>query len=264
MAAPLSGAAGFAPGETIALRPGVVLPDWSLLPDPLGRNALAASMAVAGRREKWAGLAPAEDAAWRAILLAFAAHGHAPAACDLARISGQSEAELTHLLSALRRRDLIVLDTGGAVTAAYPFSAAPTPHRVMLGAAAAPVHALCAIDALGAGGMLGTDAAIHSRCAHCGAAITIQTRDRGRNLASVEPADAIVWSGIRYAGGCAATSGCARKLFFCSDAHLEAWRARTDPTGTGYRLPVPVALQLGLALFMPMLDPGSGPRLSPA
>lgn len=260
MAPPLTNGAGggFAPGETIALRPGVTLPDWSLAPDPLAREALAASMAVAGRRERWAGLTPAEDTVWQAVLRRLASHGDAPAAA-LAAATGHDGAGLAALLQGLRGRDLLVLDAGGAVTAAYPFSALPTPHRVALGDAAArpPVHALCAIDALGAGGMLGLDSVIHSRCAGCGAAITLRTCDGGHALAAAEPATALVWSGIRYAGGCAATSGCALKPFLCSEAHLEAWRARTDPGGTGYRLGLAAALQAGLALFVPMLRPRS-------
>ncbi len=201
---------------------------------------------------------------WRAVLLGFAARGQAPAMRDLVGATGRTEDELARLLSALRRRDLVVLDAAGAVAAAYPFSASPTLHRVALGASAAPAHALCSIDALGAGGMLGTDTVVRSGCVRCGAAVTIRTRDRGRGLASVEPRDAVVWSGIRYAGGCAAASGCAVKLFFCSGAHLDAWRAETDPGGTGYRLPIPVALQAGLALFVPMLDPGAALSHAPA
>lgn len=258
MAPPLTNGAGggFAPGETIALRPGVALPDWSLAPDPLAREALAASMAVAGRRERWAGLTPAEDTVWQAVLRRLASHGDAPATA-LAEATGHPTTELAALLQGLCRRDLLVLDAAGEVTAAYPFSALPTPHRVALGNAARPVHALCAIDALGAGGMLGLDSVIHSRCAGCGAAIALRTRDGGRALAGAGPATALAWSGIRYAGGCAATSGCALKPFLCSEAHLEAWRARTDPGGTGYRLRLAAALQAGLALFVPMLRPRS-------
>jgi hypothetical protein len=242
---------GFSPGETVALRPGLALPDWSLAPDPQARAALAASMAVAGRRDKWAGLGEAEDAARRAVLHSLASHGAVP-------LTAPAGADLAVLLRALQRRDLLVLDAAGAVTAAYPFSALPTPHAVTLGDPARPaVHALCAIDALGAGGMLGVDSLIRSRCAECGAAIAIRTCDAGHALAAVEPAGALVWSGIRYAGGCAATSGCALKPFFCSGAHLEAWRARTDPDGPGYRLAPAAALQAGLALFVPMLRPVS-------
>jgi hypothetical protein len=54
--------ASFAIGETIALRPDLRLPDWSRLSDPVARIALAASMEVAARRKKWAGLSTAEDA----------------------------------------------------------------------------------------------------------------------------------------------------------------------------------------------------------
>ena len=125
---------------------------------------------------------------------------------------------------------------------------------MILGEAARAVHALCAIDALGAGGMMRLDSVIRSRCAGCGAAIAVRTRDGGRALAVAEPAGALVWSGIRYAGGCAATSGCVLKPFLCSDAHLEAWRAAADPGGTGHRLGLAAALQAGLALFVPMLS----------
>jgi len=243
------------PGESFALRPGVAMPDWSLVPDPAGREALSASMAVAGRRQRWSGLDAAEDALWQAVLQGFIATGQPPGPAGLATASGVDDAALPPRLQSLRDRDLLVLDAAGRITAAYPFSALPTPHRVTLEGAARPVHALCAIDALGAGGMAGRDSTIESSCAECGAGIRIATR--GHGLATTSPRMAVVWSGIRYAGGCAATSGCALKPFLCSDAHLDAWRARQDPDGPGYRLPVAVAQQVGLALFVPMLrQPG--------
>ena len=152
-----------------------------------------------------------------------------------------------------RARDLIVLDESGtAVTATYPFCAWETGHRVQL-AGRASVHSLCAIDALGAGAMLGCDTAIESSCRGCGAPVRIATRDRGHALGPVAPGGAVVWSGIKYAGGCAATSGCTAKAFFCSDEHLAAWRERTEPHGAGFRLPMEAALQTGKGLFVPML-----------
>jgi hypothetical protein len=156
------------------------------------------------------------------------------------------------VLQRLRQRDLIVLDVAGAmVTAAYPFSGLPTAHRVTV--RDVTVHALCAIDALGLGGMLGADAVINSVCAHCGAPVKMVVCEGGQRLQAHQPATAVVWAGTRYAGGCAATSGCTLKPFFCSDTHLEAWRGNTDPGGAGIRLPVPVAFQVGFALFGPML-----------
>ncbi len=139
------------------------------------------------------------------------------------------------------------------MTAAYPFCAWDTGHRVRLGGTGTTVGSLCAIDALGAGAMLGCDTAIESSCRGCGTPIRITTRDGGHALHSVSPTAALVWAGTLYADGCSATSGCTVKAFFCSDGHLAAWRGRTDPDSTGFRLSVEAALQVGKALFVPML-----------
>jgi alkylmercury lyase len=248
----LSLTAAFAPGETVALRPDLVLPDWSLLTDRAGREALAAAMAVAGRRARWAALDDAEDAVRRSVLLGFAAFGTPPSVMEITASTGLDADAVRAALARLADRDLIVLDEDGRIAAAYPFSAAPTPHRVMLARFGTTVHALCAIDALGIGGMLGADTLIESRCAETGAPVTVRTHDAGFALAELAPADAVVWYGIAYAGGCAARSGCALKLFFGSDADLASWRAR-HRDHPGYRLSVPAALQLALALFAPML-----------
>jgi hypothetical protein len=41
-----------------------------------------------------------------------------------------------------------------------------------------------------------------------------------------------------------------------SDEHLFAWRERSDPEGTGFRLSTEAAQQVGRALFVPMLAKG--------
>lgn len=244
-------------GQAFALRPGVLMPDWSLTTEPTAREALAASMVAAQRAEKWSGLNAAEDQVWRAVLHGFARSGAAPDTARLATGTGLDEPAVTVVLRALRQRDLVVLDERGtAVTAAYPFSARETGHRVRLDGLAA-VYALCAIDAFGMGAMLGCDTAIESSCPKCSVPIRITTRDKGRALASATPATAVVWAGIRYADGCGATSGCTVKLFFCSDEHLAAWRSLVDPGGAGFLLSVEAALQVGKGLFVPMLAPRS-------
>lgn len=190
-------------GEAFALRPGMLMPDWSLVADPEAREALAASMAAARRPEKWSGLDAAEDHVWRAVLRGFARSDAAPDAARLAAATGLDEPAVTEVLRALRRRDLVVLDERGtAVTAAYPFSARETRHRVWLDGLA--VHALCAIDALGMGAILGCHMAIESSCPECGVPVRVATRKKGRALASVTPAAAVVWAGIRYTDGCGA------------------------------------------------------------
>jgi len=218
-----------------------VTPDWSRITDPQARLALAASLEVSGWTTKWAGLSAAEDAARRAVLHGFAA--------------GQMPSLDASVLRALQARDVLVLGADGDIRAAYPFCAWESEHLVQLGTGMS-VRALCAIDALGMGAMLGCDTVITSRCRCCGAAIRITTCDDGESLGTVAPDTTIVWSGIAYAGNCGATSGCKLKAFFCSEAHLRQWRAETMPEGRGFALSVAAAMQMGRALFVPMLQVG--------
>lgn len=238
-------------GGSFLLRPGVLMPNWSGVTDPSACAALTAAMADAGRAEKWAGLDPVEDRIWQVILHGFAATGRAPDTRSLAAATRLEDAAVSRWLRALRRRDLIVLDEDGAVTAAYPFCAWDTGHRIRFGAQ--QVNSLCAIDTLGAGAMVGRDTIIESSCPECGTKIRLATHDDGHDLDVVTPATTVVWSGLRYSGNCAATSGCTVKRFFCSDEHLASWRQRVDPSGNGFQLSMDAAFQVGKALFVPML-----------
>ena len=184
-------------GDAFVLRPGVRMPDWSVVTCTIAREALAASMAAAARAEKWSGLEAAEDLVWQAVLLGFARSGAAPDAARLAVQAGLGETSIADILRKLRRRDLVVLDKFGAVTAAYPFSVRETGHRVRVSAGAVAVHALCAIDALGTGAMLGCHTEIESACRECGTSIRIATRDCGSAIRSTLPVGAVVWSGTR-------------------------------------------------------------------
>lgn len=161
-----------------------------------------------------------------------------------------SAAAVQALLDELGTRDLVVLD-GRRIIGAYPFTDAETGHRVTWDGHAA--NAMCAVDALGIGAMLGHETAIASRCRHCGAPIRIATRDDGRRLALAEPEAAVVWLSARYEGCCAATSLCRETAFFCSDAHLEASRSQSQSDVPGFRLTLDEALQVGRAIFGPSL-----------
>src|SRR5258706_95503 len=78
----------------------------------------------------------------------------------------------------------------------------------------------------------------------------------GRTLAAASAEEAVVWSGMLYGGACAATSLCTVQAFFCSDEHLERWRARGPAGGaSGFRLSLEEAFQFGRAIFAPMLSP---------
>lgn len=166
------------------LRHGVLMPEWSFVTDPAAREALGASMAAAGRAEKWSGLSAAEDRVWRAVLRGFGPSGRAPDAAWLAAAARLDEAAVVPVLRALHQRDLVVLDAAGAsVAAAYPFCAWETGHVVRL-ASGVVVNALCAIDALGTGAMLGCDTVIESPCRGCGEPVRLATCNKGHALRS--------------------------------------------------------------------------------
>ena len=240
---------------SVLLRPGVAWPLWSLVTDPAARRALEASLVRSRWLEKWPGLEADKDRLWRAVLQGFARDGRSQDLSSLAAATGLAAPAVAAGLEALQRRDMLVLDDHSqSVSAAYPFCASESGHRVAIAGGAA-VHALCAIDALGAGAMLGREGVIESLCRFCRAPVRIETRERGRGLGSVSPSTAVVWAGQRYADNCSATSGCTRKLFFCSREHLAAWRESADREGVGFALAPEAALQIGLALFLPLLMP---------
>jgi Alkylmercury lyase len=236
------------------LRPGVEMPDWSAVTSETARRALEASFAAAGWHEKWAGLGDEEDRVWRAVLEGFASAGRVPDVAAIAAATGLGPAAVGAALDRLRARDLVVrAENTGAVTAAYPFSEWVTGHRVRWDGTV--VNALCAIDALGMGAMLGRDTIIEAECRHCSAPIRVATRQQGTEIAATFPEATVVWAGIAYAGNCGATSGCTLKVFFCSDEHLHAWREAGPAASPGFRLSVDEAHQVGRAIFAPMLRP---------
>jgi mercuric reductase len=240
---------------SLLLRPGVAWPMWSCVVDPTARRALEASLARSRWLKTWAGLDPDEDRLWRAVLWGFADTGRAQDTESLVAAPGLEAPAVAAHLSALQRRDMLVLDAAsGSVVAAYPFCAWASEHRVAI-AGGATVNALCAIDALGAGAMLGRDSTVESHCRLCKTPVRIETREHGRALGQVAPSTAAVWAGQHYADNCSATSGCTLKAYFCSREHLAAWRERHDRDGVGFALTPAAALQIGLALFLPLLMP---------
>jgi hypothetical protein len=236
-------------GQFVWLRPGVGLPDWSQVHAPAARAALEAIIDVQWLTTKFADLDPIEDSVWQAVLEAYAVLGRAPRIPEIAARVGIAPDAATAWLRRLRARDQIVLDEAGdLISGAYPFTEQDTGHRVHLDGRV--LNAMCAIDALGVGAMYGRDVAIDSSCRQCGKAVSVITAQRGLALESVWPAETVVWAGITYANNCAATSLCRVLAFFCGDDHLETWRA---PDARGVRLSLDEAMQVGKAIFMPVV-----------
>jgi alkylmercury lyase len=242
---------GAEPTPTVSFPSGAVVPDWSEIPSPAARAALHAAFDVFIGR-KWRGLDETDDRVRGAVLGLYAEMGKGPAPPEIAVAAGLARKQVVGSLQRLSERDLVVLDAEGRVVGAYPFSDSDTGHLIDLPTVS--VAAMCAVDALGVGAMLAQDSAIRSSCRFCGESIHVGTRAGGRELAASSPHGALVWSGLLYGGACAATSLCTAQTFVCSDDHLERWRA-TGAAGsaTGFRLSLEEALQIGRAIFGPML-----------
>jgi hypothetical protein len=195
-----------------------------------------------------------EDRVWQAVFAEFLASDARPTAAAIAARQGTSETAAVTLLARLKSRDLVVLSSSGdEVRAAYPFSAEDVGYRVRL--ASRQVFALCAIDALGLGAMCEAGSTIAATCRQCGAPIEAMTGRHGAALESFSPGDALVWCGLTEAHGCAATSGCTVKTFFCRPAHLDAWRQDGRGAGDGIALSMAEAHMVGCAIFAPMRRP---------
>lgn len=248
---------GASDGQAVMLRPDVHLPDWTVVRTDAARHALGATFEAFDMARKWSAMGETEDRVWRTVLDLYARAGKALTLPELAAAVGVAPDAAAACLQRLRARDLVVLDTKGHIVGAYPFTNDATEHRVDFGSTT--VMAMCVIDALGVGTMLGIDTVIRARCRSYDYDydIEIATRDRGQALALVSPDSAIVWSGVHYADACATTSLCTVQAFFYSDQHLHAWRRNDQPGVHGFRLSVDEALQVGWVVFVPMLQPGA-------
>jgi hypothetical protein len=105
----------------------------------------------------------------------FVDAGRAPAPEDVARAAGVSTNEVRAAWRRLHDEHAIVLDAGGAIRMAHPFSGVPTDFRVE--ASGRSWFANCAWDAIGICAALGCDGDIETTCADCASPIGLAIRD---------------------------------------------------------------------------------------
>lgn len=238
------------------IRPGVIFPDWGAIKANGAEAALLTIFQAVGIERRWNHYRHDLDRIRTAILEGFVETSRAPSLSSLSATTGVKSDRLLLKLNDLKERDLIVLsESGEAVTGAYPFTESSTEHRVHLDSQV--LNAMCAIDALGVGAMVGKDVTIESSCRACAAPVHVETAHRGTALDAYIPESAVVWIGDQYAGGCGATSLCTTIAFFCSDEHLLSWRDSAGSGIAGHRLSVDEAHQIGRAVFGPMLKTAS-------
>jgi hypothetical protein len=214
-----------------------------------GRRAVPRPLRGGPDRAGQGRLAPASGglrAVQQAVLRAFAA-GQPPG--PAARAAVPAGASVPGILAELAAGDYLVLDAGGQISAAYPFSAAPTPHRVRL-PGGVTVHAMCAVDALGIAPMLGTDAVIASSDPGTAEPVTITVTAGHANW---DPPGTVVLYAWRDCSGPAAATCCDLISFFTSRKAARTW-ARTRPQPGAVILTAAQASQLAADIFGPLLD----------
>jgi Alkylmercury lyase len=163
----------------------------------------------------------------------------------------------------LHAADFLRLDACGAISAAYPFSPAPTPHLVTI-SGGPQVYSMCAIDALGIAAMLGKTVTISSSEPGTGAPVTVTVPAAGEAVVW-EPSTAVVFYGQQETacGTCppeagavappvAADTCCGTISFFTASASAAAW-ARAHPEITGKVLDQREAWQAGVSIFGSLL-----------
>lgn len=168
---------------------------------------------------------------WRS----WADKGSPPRLKELARTLGLFPVNMDILLESLERKDYIRRDEKtGIIVVAYPFSARPTPHHVVL-RGDRHLFAICAINALGSSQILQQDVTIASLCPSCQAQIVLEVR-QGK-ISSVRPETAVVLDTLPMGlydprKGCTlAETYCRSTNFFCSREDALSWTAQEGPEG---------------------------------
>src|SRR5712692_6874815 len=187
------------------------------------------------RRETVQALGPRERSVQRLAVRAMAS-GRAPTVETLSRELGLPV-------------DGVVMD-GDRVRVAYPFTTDLVPHEVVSSRGTA--HANCAVDALGAGAMLGEEVEIRSTCSYCGVSIRLRGRESFR-AATIGPVVFVPPSDLMQ--GHASDCVCPSINFYCNEEH---GRAHAGTLAAGGRiLSLTEATAMGISAFGDLLSPTS-------
>lgn len=149
-------------------------------------------------------------AAFRSLLA-----GQAPSRSELIAATGLSEEEVLRELRSLSQRGQVVVD-GDTVIGAAGLTARSSGHELVVDGRR--LHTWCAYDLVGISAAMKADAVARTVCAHCAAPIEVRL-ERG-----APPLDSEVLGWLpRTRRG--VHDFCPMANFFCSPAHLAAWRS---------------------------------------
>jgi hypothetical protein len=197
------------------------------------------------RQERMYELAPREQMLYRALLERFAA-GAPPAADVVAVLAGELDLDVGQVRRRLADIDLVHFGPDGTPLVAYPFSATPRGHRVLIDGRTW-VESMCALDALGIAPMLGLPVAVHSRDPLTGATVRALV-DPVEGASSWQPAEAVVLAARTCCDGPSVESCCTVLSFFESESSALRY-LESNPEVGGDPISIPEAAEAGRTVF---------------
>ena len=182
---------------------------------------------------------------YRWILASFA-YAAPPQGDDLRDRAAELELPLEETLDLFAKLDLVHLDAEpGAILVAYPFSARPRGHSVLIDSTHR-VEAMCAIDALGVAAMLQLPIEVNSHDPLSGAEIWVRV-DPSEG-AWWEPSTAVVLAGSACCEGPSFRGCCDVLNFFETEASANRY-LRRHPELSGFPIGLPEAIEAGRIVF---------------
>ncbi|MDH3762328.1 MAG: alkylmercury lyase family protein [Gammaproteobacteria bacterium] len=181
----------------------------------------------------------------QSILRHYLEHGIAPRASEL-EYAGDCQSAIAQL----GQEEIIVLDSSGAITGAYPFVDEQREFRVI--SEHGSVNAMCAFDALAISSMFSLPTRVESRCRVSGRGIAIQQDDAEIRVIApnAEVFAAINWDARDAARSCSA-SLCTEMMFIAGDDNAADWQGRSR--GEHELFTLGEAHQMITAVFMPLM-----------
>jgi hypothetical protein len=124
-----------------------------------------------------------DDAVRRHVYEVTVERGRPPFVADAATALGASRDDVRAAFGRLREQRLLLLAGNGEIVMAPPFSAVPTPFRVVAGGG--DYFANCVWDAYGVAAALGREADVEASCGCCGEPMRLAVRG-GRTVLAAD------------------------------------------------------------------------------
>jgi hypothetical protein len=190
-----------------------------------------------------------ERALYRWILASFA-RAQPPQVDELCDRASELDLEVEETLDLFAQLDLVHHDAAtGEILVAYPFSARPHGHSVLIDSAHR-VEAMCAIDALGIAAMLQLPIEVSSHDPLNGAEIWVRLDpDEG---AWWEPTSAVVLAGSARCDG-PSFRGCCDVLNFFETEDSANRYLDSHPELAGFPISIPDAIEAGRTVFADLM-----------